>query len=392
MQYSCTDLSGLYICHAVVCEDFGFWLALQHHGIILLVRGQSLKDRNQVLDRFQEAVTRMETFHAESIQDHQRPSQNQNFDNFDHHHDYSRDRNYPSGGFRSSNTPDRQYYTSGACADDNGPGAPAYAEPSRTYSAHPLMSTPYPGKPGPLPYPGYSRIPADSRRNPEYNFPSRAPTPRHVGYPEPYSSNRFYDNPDFSRSDRAEQAPTRKLATYDGTTSWDSFIFQFDRMANSFRWPEEERINHLMECLREEALEHFTFIPDASSYNTIKLKMRQLFQVELTPTTARINARELRQQENESEEAFSKRVIKMVRIGYRDEGEATWNRMAIDTFIQGCSNSEAKTVVLNADPKGFPEAIRLMKQAVAADSIACTGLDINFLRHLPCHEVFTCPS
>ena len=232
------------------------------------------------------------------------------------------------------------------------------------------MSTPYPGKTGPLPDPTFSRIPADSRRTPDYNFPSRAPTTRRVGYPEPYSSNRFYDNPDFLRSDRVKRAPIRKLATYDGTTSWDSFIFQFDRMANSFRWPEEERINRLMECLREEALEHFTFIPDGSSYNTIKLKMRQLFQVELTPTTARINARELCQQENESEEAFSKRVIKMVRIGYRDEGEATWKGMAIDTFIQGCSNSEAKKVVLNADPKGLPEAIRLMKQAVAADSIA----------------------
>ena len=60
----------------------------------------------------------------------------------------------------------------------------------------------------------------------------------------------------------------------------------------------------------------------------------------------------------------------MVRIGYRDKGEATWNRMAIDTFIQGCSNSEAKKFVLNVDPKGLPEAIRLMKQATAAGSIA----------------------
>ena len=141
---------------------------------------ERVKDRNKVLDRFQEAVSRMETFHAESIQDRQRLPQN--FNNFDHHHHYSSYRNYPSGGFRSSNTPDRQYYTSGACADVNGPGAPAYAEPPRTYSAHPLMSSPYPGKPGPLPDPGYSRIPADSRRNPEYNFPSRAPTPRRVGY------------------------------------------------------------------------------------------------------------------------------------------------------------------------------------------------------------------
>ena len=144
-----------------------------------------IKDRNQVLDQFQEAVIRMETFYAGSIQEQERLSQNQNF--------YSRDRNYPSGGFRPSNTPDRQYYTSGACADVN--SAPAYAEPSRTYSAHPLMSTPYPGKPGSLPDPASSRIPADSRRPPEYNLPLSAPTPRQVRYPEPYSSNRSYDNP-----------------------------------------------------------------------------------------------------------------------------------------------------------------------------------------------------
>ena len=162
---------------------------------------QSIKDRDQVLDQFQEAVTRIETLLAESIRDHQGFSQNQNSNRFDRNHDYSRDRNYSSGGFRQSNTPDRQYYTSRSGADVNGPGAHAYAESPRTYSAQPLMSTPYPGKTGPLPDPTFSRIPADSRCMPDYNFPSRAPTTRRVGYPKPYGSNRFYDNPDFSRSD-----------------------------------------------------------------------------------------------------------------------------------------------------------------------------------------------
>ena len=44
---------------------------------------QSIKDRNQVLDRFQEAVTCMETFYAGSIQEQQRLSQNQNFNDLD---------------------------------------------------------------------------------------------------------------------------------------------------------------------------------------------------------------------------------------------------------------------------------------------------------------------
>ena len=82
-----------------------------------------------------------------------------------------------------------------------------------------------------------------------------------------------------------------------------------------------------------------------------------------------MNAYSLRQKESESEEAFAKRILDMVRIGYHPE-DRNQSQMAADFFVHGCRDAEAKRTVLNAEPKILQEAIRLMKQAIAADSIA----------------------
>ena len=168
---------------------------------------------------------------------------------------------------------------------------------------------------------------------------------------------------------RRNDALVKKIPTYNGLSQWEPFIQQFEQIARFATWTESETIAYLHFSLRGEALKHFTYLSDRTDYAAIKSKMRELFQVEITAATARMSAYSLRQKENESEESFAKRILDMVRIGYHPE-DRNQSQMAADFFVRGCRDAEAKRTVLNAEPKTLQEAIRLMKQAIAADSIA----------------------
>ena len=184
--------------------------------------------------------------------------------------------------------------------------------------------------------------------------------------------NQDYDPRTSYYRSRGEEfrTPNSKLPTYDGSLSWDPFIFQFENIASRSGWFDDGvKKGRLLECLRGDALQHYMYVAQEGSYEHVKSKMRQLYQIDMTPTTARINARELKQTEDESEEAFAKRLYKVIRMGYLHMGEVAMNQIAIDVFIQGCRNSEAKRAVLKDDPCNLSDAIQAMKQAIAADNI-----------------------
>ena len=116
--------------------------------------------------------------------------------------------------------------------------------------------------------------------------------------------------------------------------------------------------------MRGDALQHYMYVAQEGSYEHVKSKMRQLYQIDMTPTTARTNARDLKHTEDESEEAFAKPLYKVIRMGYQHMAEVAMNQVAIDVFMQGCCNSEAKRAVQKDDPCNLSDAIQAMKQAI----------------------------
>ena len=70
-------------------------------------------------------------------------------------------------------------------------------------------------------------------------------------------------------------------------------------------------ITYLRFSLRGEALKHFTYLPDSTDYASVKSKMCELFQVEITPAMECMIAHSLHQKKNESEAAFAKRFLDM---------------------------------------------------------------------------------
>jgi len=48
------------------------------------------------------------------------------------------------------------------------------------------------------------------------------------------------------------------MATYDGKTDWRPYFLQFTHIANRYKWSPEQRLDKLIECLRDKALKFYS--------------------------------------------------------------------------------------------------------------------------------------
>ena len=165
--------------------------------------------------------------------------------------------------------------------------------------------------------------------------------------------------------------PSTKMATYDGSGQWDPFIYQFERIASRNKWTQAKKFDRMIDCLRGRALEHASLMKiKDNDFKKLSRRMRRHFQVEDTPETARMNLRALEQTEEETITEFADRVQKMVMVGFEDSNEHVWNRLAVDTFLSGCIDVEAKKIVLTQNPPNLDKALKAMKQVIASHRIA----------------------
>ena len=55
--------------------------------------------------------------------------------------------------------------------------------------------------------------------------------------------------------------PTVLLPIYKGKAEWRTFLLQFERLAQRFGWGSDEKLDRLVSCLCQEALDHFAALP-----------------------------------------------------------------------------------------------------------------------------------
>lgn len=49
-----------------------------------------------------------------------------------------------------------------------------------------------------------------------------------------------------------------RLNTYDGKMDWRLYLLQFERISKKYKWSEEDKLDKLIECLRDRALKYFS--------------------------------------------------------------------------------------------------------------------------------------
>ena len=142
---------------------------------------------------------------------------------------------------------------------------------------------------------------------------------------------------------------------------------QFDRVARSRGWSSAEKLDALVQHLREGALIFFHSLSahDKGSYKRVASRMDERFGRSDPPPTARRRLQAVKQEVDEEIEAFGERCIALARDGHPSSSEEMVQQMAVDAFLRGCNDRQAAVLAGEKDLSTIREAIQSVKHSVA---------------------------
>jgi len=159
--------------------------------------------------------------------------------------------------------------------------------------------------------------------------------------------------------------PPPKMATFDGKSEWEPYKVQFDRVARRYGWDDGQKLERLIEALRDKALKFFCTCPVQvqESYKRLVGKIGTRFGRKDLPITIRRKLQDIKQ-ESRSLEEFAELIQELVTEGYPDASEAVTETIACDTFLKGVENKRAALTVMDKDPTTLESALQKIKCAV----------------------------
>ena len=157
-----------------------------------------------------------------------------------------------------------------------------------------------------------------------------------------------------------------KLSTYDGKTEWKPYYIQFNHIAQKYMWNDREKLDRLIECLREKALKFFSSRPEnvQKDFKLLCQKLRERFDKKDQPHIIRRQLQEIQQNTEETIEEFAERIEELSTEAYPDTPDFFRNTITIDAFLRGCTEKRAALVTLDKDPKTLDEAVQYLKGAI----------------------------
>ncbi|XP_056014940.1 interaptin-like [Ostrea edulis] len=177
----------------------------------------------------------------------------------------------------------------------------------------------------------------------------------------------IYTNANRNQSliDKHSPAPP-KLSTYDGKIEWRPYFIQFNHIAKKYSWPESEKLDKFIECLRDKALKFFSSRSDTvqSNFNQLCQQMKERFDKRDQPHIIRRQLQEIKQHPDEIIEEFAERIEDLATEGYKGMPEYFMSTVTIDAFLRGCNEKRAALVTLDKDPNTLDEAMQHMKSAI----------------------------
>ena len=147
--------------------------------------------------------------------------------------------------------------------------------------------------------------------------------------------------------------------TYDGKTSWQSFILPFKSLAAACRWSEEEKLFRLTNSLRDDAAEYaFAQLSSdvVNSFELLELALDARFAEKRTAASylASLEAHKLQPKEKLSE--YVADIKKLVIKGYPTGDQQTRETIGLRYFLKGLPESQMAVAVGMKSPETLEEA------------------------------------
>ena len=158
-----------------------------------------------------------------------------------------------------------------------------------------------------------------------------------------------------------------KLATFDGKSEWRPYYVQFIHISNKYLWDDKQRLDKLVECLRDKALKFYsTRQPSVqNNFKALAEKMNQRFGNKDLPYTIRRQLQDARQNLDESVEEFAERVQEMATDGYgTTTPENVVETISVDAFLKGCTDKKAALFAMEKTPTTLDQALQFVKSSI----------------------------
>ncbi|CAG2187715.1 unnamed protein product [Mytilus edulis] len=162
-----------------------------------------------------------------------------------------------------------------------------------------------------------------------------------------------------------------KMSTYDGRSDWRPYLVQFNHIANRYNWTNQDRLDKLIECLRDRALKFFTTMPKSvqEGYQAVCKKMEDRFGRKDLPHVIRRQLQDLRQLPEEPLDEYAERTQDLATDGFPGTPDDFIQIVATDAFLKGCMDKKAALTAMDKDPDSLDKALKYVKSAVTNQKV-----------------------
>ncbi len=170
-------------------------------------------------------------------------------------------------------------------------------------------------------------------------------------FPHTYIAEQRSSMPHYQGQPIDAEGPKTKLAVFDGSGDWESFLVPFERQARKYGWSGDYRVDCLYGCLRGPVIKYVCSLPEhiREDYILLKEQLTQRFGQREPPTTIRRKLGELRQLK-ESAAEFAKEVQRLITLAYPGVELDLQDQLATDFFLKGLRNQKVAYEIMNKDP------------------------------------------
>lgn len=166
------------------------------------------------------------------------------------------------------------------------------------------------------------------------------------------------------RRDRGRSPQLPKLKYYSGDQDWNTYKFQFERMAKRHDWSKRKMAERLVDCLEGKAL-NFVKELNLESYHQLTKNLDRRFGAKQGPAAARSELDTIKQYVDETVEDFSQRVHFIVLEGHPAATQQTIDVLAVEAFHRGCRDKKAAETSMNKKPRNIYKALKYVKEALS---------------------------
>ncbi len=157
------------------------------------------------------------------------------------------------------------------------------------------------------------------------------------------------------------------MQTFHGeATKWRTFIFQFKQMANSCGWTSHQKVEKLIACMRDKAVEYLeTLSPDMLyEYQNLVQELNRRYSHKEPARVCRYQLCFIQQKEGEYLNDYADRVQMLATDGYPGVAAHSVQSIAVDAFFRGCKDKLAAMIVMGSKPCTLSQAVSRLEDAV----------------------------